>query len=190
MYQKKTWRGFFNFKREGVMRIFLLFVLLTSISHARDLRLNCKLVYDIDDKRRIEIPAKMNGDRVEFHYEKNNLVTYYIPACGGPAEWHDDGAIKFTAVLDGENLIYSVDFKNYLRDESKLVSVYKETRSYKLDWDEINDAEKHYFDYRDGDVLVSQINKNDWINETGVKIDDCEIYDLDLRKAKLGEDEE
>jgi len=130
-----------------------ILALLTSVAHAKDLKLNCTLEYDIDDKRDIEIPLIQTGDITKFELKKDNLVTYYIPS-SGPADWHNDSSILFQAELRGEVLTYHFNFKNYLRDRSQVESVYSETRELVLDFSEINDGEKHYFDYRDGDVLT------------------------------------
>jgi hypothetical protein len=174
-----------NLDEEVKMRILLLISLIATVAQARNLKLNCTLEYDIDDKRDIEINTIIDGDTISFHRYKKNLVTYYIPnfTPNGPrtAVWHNDASIEFTAVLEGESLIYTYDFKNYLRDESEIASLYKETRALHLDFSEINDGEKHYFDFDDGDILESQVNRNDWINYNGIEIDDCEIYDEDLR---------
>jgi hypothetical protein len=157
-------------------------LVLSSISFAQaaDIKLNCTLEYDIDDKVQIEIPATVLENKITFEYIKNDAFTYYIPA-SGPAVWHNEGDLNFYAELQNGVLTYSYDFKNYLRDESKLVSVFNETRKLKMDFEEINDGEKHYFDFYDGEVLSSKVNKSDWINDEGIQIEDCEIYDEDLR---------
>ena len=162
------------------MRILLMLAMLASVANARNFKLNCTLEYDIDDKDDIEIPMTMIDGVPTFHAYDEGLVTYYIPKVLAPAVWHDDATIEFSAQLIGETLIYSYDFKNYLRDESELVSVFKETRSLVLDFEEIDDAEIHYFDFDDGEIIESMVNKDDWINETGIELEECEIYDADL----------
>lgn len=167
------------------MRFLLCLMILSSIalaqSEARNLRLNCTLKYDIDDKDEIEIPMTIKNGMTTFHTIEENLVTYYIPMLPSVAQWHNDSKIEFSAQLHGEVLLYTYDFKNYLRDESELVSVFTETRSLALDFDEIDDAEIHYFDFDDGDIIESHVNKDAWINETGIELDECEIWDADLR---------
>lgn len=162
--------------------ILILLSTLSLTAHATDIKLNCTLRYDIDDKDEIEIPAIVDGDRILFNYIKDDAITYYFPSYG-PAVWHNDAIVNFEGVLKDGVLTYSYDFKNYLRDEASLKSVFTETRSLELDYEEINDGEKHYFDYDDGEVISSKVNKDDWINDNGVQIDDCEIYDEDLQPS-------
>jgi hypothetical protein len=163
---------------KSITSVFLL-LSTVSIAQASDIKLNCTLEYDIDDKVEIEIPGIVKDNKISFKYTKNNASTYYFKSAGS-AVWHSDAQVSFEGELKNGVLTYNYDFKNYLRDESKLVSVFNETRSLELDFEEINDGEKHYFDFNDGVVLESTIDKSDWINDEGIKLSDCEIYDNDL----------
>jgi hypothetical protein len=53
-----------------------------------------------------------------------------------------------------------------------------------MDFYEIDKGQKHYFDFRDGKVLTSEINNDDWINDKGIKLDSCEIFDKDLYRLR------
>lgn len=117
-----------------------------------------------------------NSGVITFSKTVNDLPAYFYPSDRYGAYWHNDSSIIFNAQLSGTTLRYSFLFNNYISDTSQLKTVFNETRV--LDMTEHFEEEELDFDYDDGKVTNSKINKDDWVNESHIQIDDCEILYL------------
>ena len=110
---------------------------------------------------------------INFNTNINDLPAYFFPEDRYGALWHSNSSIYFNAQLQGKTLRYSFMFNNYILNNMKIMTVYKETR--------VLDMTKHFeedeldFEYDDGKVVSAEINNGPWVNNNHVQIDSCEI---------------
>lgn len=110
---------------------------------------------------------------IYFSKKIGGLPSYFFPPDRYGAYWHYDSKITFNAKLAGKILTYDFEFKNYVRNYNELKTVNKQNRV--LDMTEHFDEDEFDFEFDDGDLISYDINKDDWVNESHVEIDDCEL---------------
>lgn len=169
------------------MRLFLIFLLsICSVAQASniDLMLRCKMSYDIDAHFFADIPATESEGRIIFSKTSQGHESYFFPEMGS-AIWHNDASYSINATIVDEKLLINFQFTNYLRNKSKLVTLYNVTNIYNIDFEEIFENGNQFFDKFDGEVLNSQINNDDWVNQEGIKLDECQL--INSKKIQIDE---
>jgi hypothetical protein len=154
-----------------------LLVLMSFSVFSNTYKLDCEYEYETyssDDELygHLIMEGVEEDGKVIFSSSKSILPTYFFPAYG-PAIWHRDAKIQFEGELVGDQMTFRFVFENYKRSLEDYGVLYDVTRTVKLD--ELFEEDEDDFDYNDGDVIESYINKDPWINEKGVALEECEL---------------
>lgn len=165
--------------KNKILGLIILLGAFSSSAFAQRYEFECEFEYETytSDERYMDL--ELRGQLAEngfvlFSKERTRLHSYFFPAVG-PAIWHMDSKMKLEAELDSENILtYRLEFYNYLRERIDLVKVYDETRRIDLSQKLAGDN-KAKFDYIDGEVISSNINRDSWIEELSYVPQECKL---------------
>ena len=159
----------------------LVISMISSVSFAKTYKITCDYEYEtytsydeLHDE--FTVTGEVRGNQVIFNGHIKDIPSYFINRERyAAAIWHNDSALHFSAILNlkKKSLTYSFQYSNYVRSYDDFQTVFKQTRY--LDMTEHFEEEELDFEYDDGKVVVEQINKEPWVNETHVSLDDCEL---------------
>lgn len=168
-----------------MFKLLVISLAFISMAQAKPILLKCELEYDPhfgEDEETLEFEMKgveKEDGTILFSSSETNLHTYFFPSYG-PAIWHSQAKFEFDAKLDGDKLTYQYKFFNNLRDKNTVAKVFDETREVTIDFYEVEYDDDFSFDAKDGSLLKSEINKDDWINEKGYDFEECTIsYEIE-----------
>lgn len=118
----------------------------------------------------------MDG-KIRFHVTRDKIPAYFFQlnadSSYGEPVWHQDAELDFTAVLEGETLVYHARFKNYRRDKTQLAVLWEEVRE--LNMAGLKVLGYSNFDFLEGISIMSQYDSSPWVNERGVEILECAV---------------
>lgn len=159
--------------------ISLLIILFAGNIYAQKYEITCDYSYETyisEDEitKSFTIPGSMDlSGNIYFVTQIKHLPAYFFPTDRYGALWHNDAQIEFIATLTGRILTYHYIFKNYTYNNKELEAVFDQTRV--LDMTQNFQEDDLEFDYDDGMIKDSYINRDIWINENHIKLEGCKL---------------